>query len=51
MNCHDDCRQGRNCDGQCNSEPSIKDLTLAGLLGIIMGVVFALVYIYRTGGF
>lgn len=49
MSCNQDCNQGRKCG--CRKEPSKLDLTLAGLLGIIGGVVLALVYIYRTGGF
>lgn len=50
MSCNQDCNQGRKCD--CASkEVRTKDLIEAGILGIIGGVLLALAYVFRTGGF
>lgn len=52
MNCHDNCNQGRNCDGNCNYEPpTVAEVFMAGLFGLAIGGILALTYVYRTGGF
>lgn len=50
MRCNQDCNQGRQCD--CVSkEVRTKDLIYAGIMGIIGGVLLAVAYVIRTGGF
>lgn len=50
MSCNHDCNQGRRCD--CVSkEVQTKDLIYAGIVGTMIGVVLAVTYVIKTGGF
>lgn len=48
MSCNQDCNQGRNCD--CK-QTKTSDLIQAGIMGLVGGILLAVAYVMRTGGF
>lgn len=50
MSCNQNCNQGRRCDC-APREPRAGEIVASAVLGLAMGAILALVYVYRTGGF